>query len=67
MKTANLKDAELLACSGEHLLYEFQLFQWTAAELGSVKGDVMRSVLIESFAIHLRNLIDFFFTAPNHG
>jgi hypothetical protein len=54
MKTVNLSDAELAAYSGEHLLYELQLFQWTAAELPSVKKDVMRSVLIESFVIHLR-------------
>jgi hypothetical protein len=45
-------------------LYELQLFQWTASELRPEKNitGVLRSVLIESFVIHLRNLIDFFFT-----
>ena len=66
MKTSSLSDAELTAYSGEHILYELKLLQWTAAELGAPKSDVMRSVLIESFAIHLRNLIDFFFTLPTH-
>jgi hypothetical protein len=58
-------DAELTAYSGEHLLYEFQIFLWAGKELGrdENKGP-MRSVLIESFVTHLRNLIDFFCTAP---
>jgi hypothetical protein len=66
MKTVNLSDAELTAYSGEHLLYELQLFLWTGKELGRGHEGVIRSVLIESFVIHLRNLIDFFFTPRSH-
>jgi hypothetical protein len=62
MKTVNLSDPELATYSGEHLLYELQLFQWTSAAVPSAKKDVLRYVLIESFVIHLRNLIDFFYT-----
>jgi hypothetical protein len=68
MKTTDLKDEELATYSGEHLLYGLQVCQWTAAELQSpVKTDVLRSVLIESFGMHLRNLIDFFFTPRVKG
>lgn len=66
MKTEDLSDAELTAYSGEHLLYEFQLFLWTGKELGRPHVSPMRSALIESFVIHLRNLIDFFFTPRSH-
>jgi len=62
MKNVNLSDAELTAYSGEHLLYELQYFQLTAKLLGQRQTDEMRSILTESFVIHLRNLIDFFFT-----
>jgi hypothetical protein len=62
MRTVDLSDSELNAFSGEHLLYELQLLLFTGQELGRVPIPVMRSVLIESFLIHLRNLIDFFYT-----
>lgn len=63
MKNVNLSDAELTAYSGEHLLYELQFFLFTAKELAQQPGpSPMCSVLIESFGIHLRNLIDFFYT-----
>jgi hypothetical protein len=62
MKTAKLSDAELVAYSGDHLLYEWQLFLFTKKELSEEIGGPMRFVLIESFLIHLRNLIDFFYT-----
>jgi hypothetical protein len=64
MRNVALSDAELIAYSGEHLLYELQIFLWTGKELGREenKGPI-RSVLIESFVMHLRNLIDFFCTA----
>ncbi len=62
MKTVDLSDAELIAYSGEHLLYELQLLLVTKRELARLdKPSPMASVLIESFVIHLRNLIDFFY------
>jgi hypothetical protein len=65
VRNVNLSDVELAAHSGEHLLYELQIFLWTGKELGrdENKGPI-RSVLIESFVTHLRNLIDFFCTPP---
>jgi hypothetical protein len=62
MKNINLSDADLSAYSGEHLLYELQYFKLTAESLAGENPGHMRSILIESFVIHLRNLIDFFFT-----
>jgi hypothetical protein len=62
LKTAKLSDAELVAYSGEHLLYEWQLFLFTRKELSEEIKVAMRRVLIESFVMHLRNLIDFFYT-----
>jgi hypothetical protein len=63
MKNANLSDAELTEYSGYHLLYELQYFRFTAGELARQTGppNPMASVLLESFGIHLRNLIDFFY------
>jgi hypothetical protein len=67
MKNVTVSDPELSAYSGEHLLYELQLFLWTGKELGRAENKgVMRSVLIESFVTHLRNLIDFFCTASGN-
>jgi hypothetical protein len=62
MRTVDLSDSELNAFSGEHLLYELQLLLFTGQQLGRGPIPIMRSVLIESFVIHLRNLIDFFYT-----
>jgi hypothetical protein len=62
MRTVDLSDSELKAFSGEHLRYELQLLLFTGQQLGRGPIPVMRSVLIESFVIHLRNLIDFFYT-----
>ncbi len=65
MRNVNLSDAKLAAYSGEHLLYEFQILLWTGKELGREENKgPLRSVLIESFVTHLRNLIDFFCTPP---
>jgi hypothetical protein len=62
MKNVTLSDAELIEYSGYHLLYELQYFQFTAAELAQqTRPNPMTSVLLESFGIHLRNLIDFFY------
>jgi hypothetical protein len=40
MKTVNLSDPELTVYSGDHLLYELQLFQWTSAAAPSEKKGV---------------------------
>jgi hypothetical protein len=54
---------QLLDYSEEHLLYELQLFRWIAENLPRDDGFPL-SALLESFAIHLRNLVDFFYTQP---
>ena len=56
-------DQQLLDYSEEHLLYELHIFRWVAENLPADKGFLL-SALLESFAIHLRNLIDFFYTPP---
>jgi hypothetical protein len=58
-----LSDAELTAYSEEHLLYELRMLYFAGTELAKTLPDPLRSALLESFAIHLRNLIDFF-TVP---
>jgi hypothetical protein len=56
-----LKDEELRDYSGEHLLHELSMFWELAHSLrGHKKGTTEYDALIESFAIHLRNLIEFF-------
>ena len=63
MKNVIVSDADLSAYSGEHLLYELQYLWFSASELRRLtQPSSMASVLIESFGIHLRNLIDFFCT-----
>ena len=47
------------------MLYELHIFRWVAANLPPEKGFLL-SALLESFAIHLRNLIDFFYTPPGN-
>jgi hypothetical protein len=59
-------DQQLLDYSKEHLLYEFHIFWWVAENLAREKGFLL-SALLESFAIHLRNLIDFFYTQPENA
>jgi len=63
-------DAYLLAYSDEHVFYEFDMFLWLAqvcgkgTKLGASKvADTTRlnNVLIEAFAVHLRNVIDFLY------
>lgn len=64
MKTVDLTDPELAEYSRCHLLYELKMFAWTCAQLDLAvkKSDACRSALLESFGMHLRNLIDFFYT-----
>jgi hypothetical protein len=56
-------DQQLRDYSEEHLLYELHIFRWLAENLPPDKGFQL-SALLESFAIHLRNLIEFFYTQP---
>jgi hypothetical protein len=65
MKNQALSDKQLLEYSGEHLLYELQMLSYATAELATISEPGLRtSSLIETFGIHLRNLIDFFFASP---
>lgn len=61
-----LTDAELIDYSGYHLLYEVQMLFFTAVLLTRAFGRItlageeeqlVRYALLESFSLHLRNLI----------
>lgn len=56
----SLSDQDLLDYSREHVVYELQMLAIAGGEVPSKKGYDL-SVYLESFAIHLRNLIEFFF------
>ena len=47
--------------STEHLYYEIDMFYTTLLSLTSVKNQVEVNVLLDAFAIHTRNLFDFFY------
>lgn len=60
----NLTNEELLAYSREHLFYEVEmLLNVSRLNLENLPR-VFRNMQIESFAIHLRNLIIFFYPTP---
>ena len=49
----------------DHLLYEFEMYIFTFSRLSNLNPNhedhaLMKNVLIESHAVHLRNLIEFF-------
>jgi hypothetical protein len=63
-------DAYLMAYADEHVVYEFEMFLWLARVCGGETrigapsaSDVARlnNALIESFVVHLRNVIDFIY------
>ncbi len=64
-------DSYLLAYSAEHVAYEVDMFFWLAAILGNSstrlgaqsQADAARvsNVLTESFALHLRNILEFLY------
>jgi hypothetical protein len=56
-----LCDQELIDYSGEHLLYEIQMFRFVASKVPTLTAGVDLSAFLEFFAIHLRNLTDFFY------
>jgi hypothetical protein len=67
-------DSYLLSYSGEHVVYEFDMFLWLAGVCSnpSVRLEAptpadncrLSYALIESFAVHLRNVINFLFDPP---
>lgn len=62
-KRIPLTDHELLDYSKEHVIYELWMFRSVGRALIAPiqMSQALRNALIESFAIHLRNLIDFFY------
>jgi hypothetical protein len=56
-----LSDAYLIDYSGKHLLHELNMFWQLAGKVQKLERSFMLSALLESFAIHLRNLIGFFY------
>jgi len=56
-----MADDKLLEYSGEHLLHELTMLWELAQTLPRRKASTETSALVESFGIHLRNLIDFFY------
>ncbi len=67
LRTRPLSDSELLAYSGEHLRYELWMFLRLGQYLPEVPSyqneqeKVFGNSLIESFVVHLRNLIGFLY------
>jgi hypothetical protein len=61
MTTPAMTDQQLIDYSGEHLMHELSML-WELAEIlpQRTKGTAEYVALLESFAIHLRNLIEFF-------
>jgi len=59
-----LSDQYLIDYSGEHLLHEINMFWKLSETIQPNEIGFLPSVLIESFAIHLRNLIEFFYFPP---
>jgi hypothetical protein len=56
----------LLDFSCEHLIHELSMFFWLSSLLPGKGPDFETSVRLESWVIHLRNLIDFFYL-PGRG
>jgi len=59
-----MTDEELTKYSGYHLLYELKMFFWLTGELSYVEG-YLHDAMLESWVVHLRNLINFF-CRPRH-
>ena len=57
-----MADQQLIEFSGEHLMHELSMF-WELAEIlpERKEGTTEYVALIESFATHLRNVIEFLF------
>ena|ERR1700674_1330936 len=64
MKTPK-SDDWLIKFSGEHLFHELKMFWWLNKNVRSQTDEHMKDALLESFVLHLRNLIHFF-CVPRH-
>ena len=64
-----LSEQALLSYSEQHVFYEFEMFFLTSDALlrKHLFSPAVYNALVESFAIHLRNLTDFFFEPANAG
>ena len=64
MNTATLSDADLHKYAGEHIKYEVDML--VGATVATPSNDwFLHCSRVEAFAIHLRNLITFFYPTPN--
>ena len=50
---------DLITYSRQHLFHEFKMFWWLKENIPSYKDGYMHDALVESFVLHLRNLIHF--------
>lgn len=65
MNSQKIKKEHLLAFSGEHLYYEFNMFFGLSKLLGKgVNDQYVYSALLESFIIHTCLILDFFYKPP---
>jgi hypothetical protein len=48
----------------EHLWYELTMLWGAAAAIAPAPSTIYRNCAVEAFALHARNLIDFFYSAP---
>ena len=61
-----LSDEELRLYSGEHLFYEIEmLFNISHIDMSNLRSQFLMNILIESFGLHLRNLITFLYPTQN--
>jgi hypothetical protein len=67
MPKINYTDQQLLDFSEEHLMYELNILQWLADAISKTEKGFQLSAYLESFAVHLRGLIDFLYTDPKNA
>lgn len=56
-----MSDQELLEFSGEHLMHELTMLWEAGKELRGRKRSFETSTLVDTFGLHLRNMIDFLY------
>ncbi len=54
-------DQQLLDFSQEHLMYELNIFRWLVDTIAKTPKGFSLSAYLESFTVHLRGLVDFFY------
>ncbi len=57
----NTHPDQLVAYIRKHLAYEIEMFRYTYVGLQNQKDQLLFNALYESFCVHARNLMDFFF------